>query len=262
MIEVYLENPEGSGNVFYIPGDSVLEVNKFGRRTMDEKRNYTDRAMTHFVWDPVRAEWTNMLQFLIFDSRTVTLWQNNPPYPAASETPSYLITAKTLDELAVEISKRLAKHAPHTGGFSLSADFANNLKETIVRFNEYAKTGKDLEFGRGDQVYDCEWTTYPPSVQGIVWPDPASPNYTMYPFSDTGPYYAIILGAGTLDTNGGPLTDGNARVLDWDGKPIPGLYGAGNCIASPTANAYWGGGSTIGPGLTFGCLAARCAAQM
>lgn len=257
MIEVCLQNPEGSSNVFYIPGDSVLEVNKFGRRTMDEKRNYSDRGMTHFVWDPVRAEWTNMLQFLIFDSRTATLWQGNPPYPAQGETPFYLIIGETLDELAVEISARLLKLTPHTGGFSLAPDFTRNLKETVTCFNSYAKTGKDLEFGRGDQTYDCEWTTYPPSAEGIVWPNPATPNYTMHPLSDKGPYYAVILGAGTLDTNGGPLTDGNARVLDWNGKPIPGLYGAGNCIASPAANAYWGGGSTIGLGLTFGYLAAK-----
>lgn len=257
MIEVFLENPEGASNVFYIPGDSVLEVNKFGRRTMNEKRNYTDRGMTHFVWDPVRAEWTNMLQFLIFDSRTADLWQGFPPYPKKGETPSYLLTGNTLDELSTEISGRLAKLEPHTGGFSLAPDFTDRLKETVARFNEYAKTGKDLDFGRGEQTYDREWTTYPPKIPDITWPDPSSPNYTMYPLSGQGPYYAIILGAGTLDTNGGPLTDGNARVLDWSGKPIPGLYGSGNCIASPTANAYWGGGSTIGPGITFGYLAAK-----
>lgn len=262
MIEVYLQNPEGSSNVFYIPGDSVLEVNKFGRRTMDEKRNYTDRAMTHFVWDPVRAEWTNMLQFMIFDSRTATLWQGFPPYPKHGEAPPYLLIGGTLEELANELANRLATLAPHTGGFALAPDFAGNLKETVARFNEYARAGKDLEFGRGDQIYDREWTTYPPTVPDSVWPDPGSPNYTMHPLSEQGPYYAIILGAGTLDTNGGPITEGNARVLDWNGNPIPGLYGAGNCIASPTANAYWGGGSTIGPGMTFGYLAARHIAKL
>ena len=58
-----MHNPGGSNNVFYIVGDSVIEVNRYGKRVVDEKRNYTDRTMVHFEWDPQRAEWTNMLLF-------------------------------------------------------------------------------------------------------------------------------------------------------------------------------------------------------
>lgn len=255
ILENVLAYPGGSNNVFYIPGDSVIEVNRYGRRIVDEKRNYTDRTMTHFIWDPQRAEWTNMLIFMIYDQRTATLWQGFPPYPLQGELPSYIISAATWEELATEISLRLASLADHTGGFDLAPDFLKNLKSTVARFNEFAKSGKDVDFNRGEYTYDKEWTTFPPTIPGTEWPPTGSKNYTMYPLSDEGPYYAIILGAGTLDTNGGPVINGQAQVLDGNGKPISGLYGAGNCIASPTANAYWGAGSTIGPAMTFGYLA-------
>lgn len=256
ILENVLSHPDGSNNVFYIPGDSVIEVNRYGKRFVDEKRNYSDRTMTHFIWDPQRAEWTNMLVFMIFDRRTATLWQGFPPYPVQG-VPSYIISGSTWDELADGISSRLATLAEHTGGFDLAPDFLRNLKETVVRFNQFARDGKDEDFQRGDFNYDKEWTTFPPTIPGAEWPPADSKNHTMYPLSEEGPYYAIILGAGTLDTNGGPVINHKAQVLDVKGNPIPGLYGAGNCIASPTANAYWGGGSTIGPGMTFGYIAAR-----
>jgi 3-oxosteroid 1-dehydrogenase len=40
-----------------------------------------------------------------------------------------------------------------------------------------------------------------------------------------------------------------------DGAPIPGLCGAGNAVASIFGAAYPGGGATLGPGVTFGCVA-------
>jgi len=256
LFEKVLFDPGASNNVFYIPGDSVLEVNKHGQRFVDEKINYTDRTMLHFVWDPLAAEWTNMLTFLVYDKRTAALWQGYPPYPLQNEQPSYVITGDTLDDLAAEIKKRLGSHAAHTGGFSLAPDYAENLKATVRRFNQFASSGKDEDFHRGERAYDREWTTFPPTIPGQEWPPPDSPNYTMYPLSDEGPYFAMILAAGTLDTNGGPVINHKAQVVNVRGSVIPGLYGAGNCIAAPTANAYWGGGSTIGPALTFGYIAA------
>ncbi len=148
ILELALKNPQGVHNIFYVPGDSVLEVNKFGKRIMDEKRNYTDRTMTHFLWDPQAAEWTNMLVFMIFDQRTANLWQGFPPYPAEGAPTNHLISGETYDELGKEISIRLESLATHTGGFKLAPEFLENFKKTISRFNEFANTGKDEDFKR------------------------------------------------------------------------------------------------------------------
>ncbi len=256
VVEGVIAEPGGSNNAFFIVGDSIIEVNRYGKRVMNEKRNYNDRTMVHFEWDPERAEWKNMLLFAIYDHRTATLWNDFPPFAIqGDQLPSYMIKADSLDDLAGEISKRLVKISDYTGGFTLADEFKENLKATVEKFNGYAESGKDGEFHRGEFDYDKEWTTYPPTVPGTEWPPKGSKNYTMYPISNKGPYYSIILGAGTLDTNGGPVINNKAQVLGWDDKPILGLYGAGNCIASPAANAYWGGGGTIGPALTFGHVA-------
>ena len=261
VLEQALADPGGSHDVFYIMGDSVLEVNRYGLRYGDEKRNYNDRTMTHFIWDPLRAEWTNMLTFMIYDQRTATLWQGFPPLPPQGFAAPYVISGSSLDELAVNIKTRLTTLAAQTGGFSVDASFPLNLKETVNSFNLFALSGVDTEFHRGEFNYDREWTTFPPFVPDTQWPPEGSKNYTMYPLSQSGPYHAMILAAGTLDTNGGPLINHSAQVLDTARKPIPGLYGAGDCIASPTANAYWGGGSTLGPALTFGHIAGINAAK-
>ena len=44
----------------------------------------------------------------------------------------------------------------------------------------------------------------------------------MHPFAPEGPYHSVILGAGALDTKGGPVIDPSARVLTPSGEPIPG----------------------------------------
>lgn len=74
---------------------------------------------------------------------------------------------------------------------------------------------------------------------------------------DQAPFYAVRMEAGALGTAGGPKTNGDGQVLDWSGKPIPGLYAAGNAMAAALGEGYGGAGGTLGPGMTFGYIAGR-----
>lgn len=77
---------------------------------------------------------------------------------------------------------------------------------------------------------------------------------------DTPPYYAVKVEASAIGTIGGPRTDARGRVLDRDGRAIPGLYAAGNVGGATTQGFYGGAGGTIVLGVTFGYLAGEDAA--
>src|SRR5262249_11909807 len=107
-----------------------------------------------------------------------------------------------------------------------------------------AVTGIDEAFGKGDNLFD----TY--------YGDPQNkPNPCLGPV-DQAPFYAVRIDAGDIGTKGGLVTDVHARVLRADGEPIDGLYAIGNTSASMMGASYPGAGSTLGPAMTFGYLAA------
>ena len=54
----------------------------------------------------------------------------------------------------------------------------------------------------------------------------------------------------------GLVIDTHARVLDIYNQPIKGLYACGNCTTALLPK-YPGPGSTLGPAMTFGYLAAK-----
>ena len=124
----------------------------------------------------------------------------------------------------------------------------NRLRATVDRFNGFARSGVDQDFGRGNSAYDR------------YYGDPlVRPNPNLGPL-EKGPFVAVQVVTGDLGTKGGLLTDDHARVLRPDGTIIEGLYATGNTSASVMGRTYPGPGSTLGPAAVFGHLAARHAA--
>lgn len=262
LLEESLENRAVGLGTFVLPGDSMIVVNKYGQRVVNEKRNYNDRTQVHFAYDPVREEYPNQLLFMVFDQRTLDAFGGNFPLPVDRRESRYLIQADTLDALAGGIKGRLQSIAGKTGGVALAEQFAPALKASVERFNGYADAGRDPEFERGLHDYDRDWHLLFSAVrEGTTQAPNTRANFTIHPIAPTGPYYALILGAGALDTNGGPLINEKAELLGADNRAIAGLYGAGNCIASPSRGAYYGAGGTIGLALTFGYIAGKNAAK-
>lgn len=258
-LELALLAPSLPGADTWIPyGDSMVIVNKYGDRITTEKMVYNERGQTHFYWNPAKREFSNLVQFMIYDDAVAQDPTNFPfrfPVPAAGKTADYVIKGATWEELVKNIGDRLdsirgkGQIAARVGDdVKLADNFLDKLSATVERFNGFAESGVDEDFGRGSTPIQVAWG-------GGTARFKTNKNPTMAPFASKGPYYCILLGSMTLDTKGGPVTDTKSRVLHIDGTPIPGLYGSGNCVASPAGQAYWSGGGTIGPALTFGYIA-------
>jgi len=244
-------DPSMSG-MFSVAGDSMIFVNKYGHRAVNEKLQYNELCQAFFGWDGARAEYPNLVQIAVWDQRA----QDNS---ASSEYGAlivpqdaddrHVIRGATMEELAANIATRIALYKAETGGAALAPDFLPNLRASITRFNAFAPAGKDLDFQRGERVVELLFN-------GTVKDEPSRANPTMWPLSDEGPFYAALVVGGTLDTKGGPRTNTDGQVLDAAGQPIPGLYGVGNCVASASSHAYWAGGATLGPIIAFAHRAA------
>ena len=247
-------DPSLSG-MFSVAGDSMLFVDKTGRRVVNEKLPYNELAQTFFHWDPVKGEYPYLVLIQVWDARSQA--------HSASDEYGRLITGardghvlrgNTLQELGAAVGERLKTYASVTGGLALTDDWAANLEASIARFNELAASGKDDDFGRGERAVQQLFN-------GDVREEPGRANPTMWPLSAEGPYYAALVTGGTLDTKGGPKATPDGQVVDDMDRPIPGLYGVGNCVASPSARAYWAGGATLGPIIAFAYRAANAAHQ-
>lgn len=246
--------PELSG-VFSMGGDSMILVSSEGKRVVNEKLQYNELAQEFFRWDTRTANYPHRVLIALWDQRaqdgSASPDYGNPIVPLDRDR-SNVIEAASLEELAVRVSERLDSVHAYTGGLALGENFTQTLRATIERFNAFARAGVDDDFHRGSTAVQLQFN-------GAVPKDPASKNVTMHPIGPTGPYYAMLLTGGTLDTKGGPKANADGQILDDLDHPIPGLYGVGNCVASASAGSYWAGGATLGPIIALAFRAAATA---
>jgi 3-oxosteroid 1-dehydrogenase len=205
-------------------------VNAAGRRFADEALPYHEFGKAMHRRDP-DGGYPNGTAWMIFDAgfrQSFPIASIGPGEPL----PGWVAQAVSLAQLAVGI------------GVDGSV-----LADTVGRWNQACAGGSDLEFGRGNNVYE--------RYMG----DPGTrPNPNLGPV-DQPPYYAVQVLSGTIGTKGGPVTDARGGVLAVGGRPIPGLYAAGNASAFWTSAGYPGPGATLAVAMTMGYLAGRAAAD-
>ncbi|KIW98750.1 uncharacterized protein Z519_00413 [Cladophialophora bantiana CBS 173.52] len=201
------------------PGSIMVDGD--GRRFANEAASYQDlRRVTH--------EAGVRVSYLIGDKRHLQNYGMGMALPGGYPIRhlikrGYLITARTIPALA------------HKLGID-----ANNLSTTIERFNDFARKGKDEDFGRGDGSFDQAYGDFE-----------VKPNPSLAPL-EKSPFYALTLYSGNGITMYGLDTNKDGQVLKDSGEPVPGLYAVGADSNHFLKGRYPSGGLTLGPSMVFG----------
>ena len=111
---------------------------------------------------------------------------------------------------------------------------AANLKETVRKWNEFCKKGTGDEMGRPTCLDD-------------------------HRLDEGGPYYATLMTPSVHHTMGGVRINTSAQVLGTNGKPIPGLFAAGE-VTGGIHGTNRVGCNAVPDALVFGRIAGQTAA--
>jgi succinate dehydrogenase/fumarate reductase flavoprotein subunit len=220
-------------------GGSYIFVNKYGKRFTNENLSlghYKGPVEATF-FDHENAEYPNIPFFMIFDE---TERKHGPIVPKnylPNSIMSWAIVQKLFEgwssDNTREIQKGWIKKANTLEDLAKMMGInPEGLATTVRSYNEYKSQGKDPDFKR--------------------------PAKTLLPIV-TPPYYTVELGLTVINTQGGPVHNAKAQVLDTEEKPIPRLYAAGE-LGSFFGHLYQGG-SNFPEALAFGRIAGRNAAK-
>jgi len=228
--------PEGKGHGFVLWERSFpysMVVDSSGQRYTNESASYVDFGHAMLERDKTVGA---IPSWLVTDARHARRYLRTYVL-AGGGTKKFLASGEMVRGRTIpELAARMGVDAATFGA-------------SVARFNGFARTGVDEDFGRGRTAYDRYY-----SDPGV------GPNPNLGPIAK-GPFTAVKIYPGDLGTKGGLLTDADARVVREDGGIIGGLYAAGNTTASVMGRTYPGAGATIAPAMAFGYLAAKHIAE-
>lgn len=228
------EKPRGIFAERAFPG--AIVVNGEGQRFVNEAAPYLE-FVDAMHRDNQRTGGKSVPAWVIFDGHFRFHYAMGPLMPA-QVMPDSRLRKEWLNTLYWK-ADTLAQLAEQIGVDAVG------LERTVDKVNDYARTGQDLDFDRGGNVFDRYYGDCN-----------IKPNPCLAPLRK-GPYYAMRLDAGDIGTKGGLLTNEHAQVVRDNGTPIDGLYAIGNCSASVMGTSYPGAGGTLGPAMTFAYVAAN-----
>src|SRR4051812_24301643 len=213
----------------YLPGWIVI-VNREGRRFFDETAPYgiTDGLL--------RAQ--GDVAYAVFDSAAlqaataagVARYKQLVPGSTKKQSPHW--NADVVEQM-VRAGK--VREADSVAGLASALGLpVEPFEGTVARHNTQAAAGEDWDYLKD-----------PKFLEPIAVP----------PF-----YGAEIRPATVCFTACGPRIDRDARVLDTAGRPVPGLFAAGECAGGVIGPAYVGSGNSYATCLVFGRVAGAGAA--
>jgi len=231
----------GAGLGRTMPEGSFIFVNRYGKRFMAESTSLVHRKapLEILLFDHERAEYRNLPAYMIFDEahrlrgpvastreQFQAMWGGPVGYPMVHKIYDWSSDNQAeIEKGWVFQTETIAELAG-----KIEADAAS-LEETIRDFNRDCEHNRDPRFGRTGK--------------------------TLAPL-ETPPYYAIELALTLVNTQGGPKHNIDCQVLDFNDRPIPRLYAAGE-LGSFFGFLYQGG-SNYPEAWAFGQIAGKRAA--
>lgn len=195
-------------------------VNQQGRRFIDEAPGTVDAWYERITREIFNQ--VNGIAYCVLDARHKTI----PNYRLGLRTDQPPIEGRTLAELA-----------------SMLGIPAGALEATVAEYNKACRPGE-----------------YKPLVVDGLATEGVAPRKSNWAHPiDQPPFHAYPMISANVLTFGGLKVDGNARVLNTQGDPIPGLYAAGEVVGLYYKN--YTGATSVLKGAVFGRFAGTDAAK-